>query len=140
MSGGSSICRPSGIALFYNSQRFTLNITRSDMVAAGWSPSVRLFEAAACGVPVISDAWPGLSEFFRRDSEILIGASGQNVQDFLTNMSEEERRGIGEAARRRVLAGHTASCRARELETHLLQLCRAEQKDMTGDPQSRERV
>ena len=60
--------------------------------------------------------------------------------DFLTDMSEEERRAIGEAARRRVLASHTASCRARELETHLLHLCRAEQKDMTGDPQSRERV
>ncbi|MDP1601769.1 MAG: hypothetical protein Q8M03_00720, partial [Legionella sp.] len=32
---------------FYNRQRFTLNITRADMIAAGWSPSVRLFEAAA---------------------------------------------------------------------------------------------
>ena len=35
---------------FYNSQRFTLNLTRADMVQAGYSPSVRLFEAAACGV------------------------------------------------------------------------------------------
>src|SRR4051812_3498305 len=45
---------------FYNRQRFTLNITRADMVAAGYSPSVRLFEAAACGTPIISDLWPGL--------------------------------------------------------------------------------
>ncbi len=131
---------PEQHALFYNSQRFTLNITRSDMVEAGWSPSVRLFEAAACGVPVISDAWPGLSEFFRPGSEILIGASGQNVRDFLTNMSEEERRAVGDAARRRVLVSHTASCRARELETHLVQLSRAQPKVMTGDPQSHERV
>src|SRR4029078_9594457 len=45
---------------FYASQRFTLNVTRQAMVDAGWSPSVRLFEAAACGTPVISDPWPGL--------------------------------------------------------------------------------
>ena len=63
---------PDRHARFYNAQRFTLNITRADMVAAGWSPSVRLFEAAACGVPVISDAWPGLNEFFRPGSRILV--------------------------------------------------------------------
>ena len=131
---------PEKHALFYSAQRFTLNITRSDMVAAGWSPSVRLFEAAACGVPVISDAWPGLSDFFRPGTEILIGESAKDVRDFVANISEEERRGIGEAARRRVLASHTASCRARELETHLLGLCRPEHRVITGDPQSRETV
>src|SRR3712207_8248286 len=36
---------------FYNAQRFTLNVTRADMIRAGHSPSVRLFEAAACAVP-----------------------------------------------------------------------------------------
>ena len=46
---------------FYGRQRFTLNVTRADMVRLGYSPSVRLFEAAACGVPIISDWWPGLS-------------------------------------------------------------------------------
>jgi spore maturation protein CgeB len=81
-----------------------------------------------------------LSDFFRPGSEILIGESGQDVSHFLTDMSEEERRGIGEAVRRRVLASHTASCRASELETHLLQLCRPEHRVITGDPQSRETV
>ena len=32
----------------YSSSRLSLNVTRQDMVAAGFSPSVRLFEAAAC--------------------------------------------------------------------------------------------
>lgn len=131
---------PERHALFYSSQRFTLNITRSDMVAAGWSPSVRLFEAAACGVPVISDVWPGLSEFFRQGSEILIGESARDIRCVLTDMPEEERRGIGEAARRRVLAGHTASCRAKELDTYLLQLCRPGPGATTGRPRSRETV
>lgn len=115
---------PERHAGFYNAQRFTLNITRSDMVAAGWSPSVRLFEAAACAVPIISDNWPGLSEFFRPRSEILIAENGRDVRALLAEMPEEERRGIGEAARLRVLASHTAACRAKELETHLFGLCR----------------
>ena len=49
---------------FYNAQRFTLNITRADMREAGYSPSVRLFEAAACGTPIISDRWDGIEDFF----------------------------------------------------------------------------
>jgi spore maturation protein CgeB len=109
---------------FYNAQRFTLNLTRAEMVAAGWSPSVRLFEAAACGVPIIGDEWPGLGEFFHAGSEILIAVDSQHVVSVVVEMREEERRGIGEAARRRVLASHTAACRAKELEAHLLQICR----------------
>ncbi len=60
---------------FYNSQRYTLNITRTDMVRAGYSPSVRLFEAAACGVSIISDWWDGLDTFFEPGREILISGS-----------------------------------------------------------------
>src|SRR5581483_548045 len=54
---------------FYASSRFTLNVTRADMVRAGYSPSVRLFEAAACGVPIISDYWQGLETFFQPGEE-----------------------------------------------------------------------
>jgi spore maturation protein CgeB len=109
---------------FYSAQRFTLNLTRAEMIAAGWSPSVRLFEAAACSVPIIGDAWPGLGEFFHAGSEILVAADSQDVVSFLMEMPEEERRVIGQAARRRVLASHTAACRAKELEACLLQICR----------------
>jgi spore maturation protein CgeB len=109
---------------FYSAQRFTLNLTRAEMIAAGWSPSVRLFEAAACGIPIIGDAWPGLGEFFHAGSEILVAADSQDVVSFLMEMPEEERRVIGQAARRRVLASHTAACRAKELEACLLQICR----------------
>jgi spore maturation protein CgeB len=114
--------------VFYGAQRFTLNITRAEMTAAGWSPSVRLFEAAACGVPIISDAWPGLDEFFRPGSEIIIADDGTDVVFAITDIPEEERRTIGEAARRRVLADHTAACRARELEAHLLRIGRPASK------------
>ncbi|HEX7369400.1 MAG TPA: glycosyltransferase [Rhodanobacteraceae bacterium] len=104
---------------FYTSQRFALNLTRSDMVAAGWSPSVRLFEAAACGVPIISDAWRGIHAFFAPDREILLAREPRQVLAWLRHMPEERRRALGAAARRRVLAEHTAGHRAQTLEHYI---------------------
>ena len=104
---------------WYNAQRFTLNVTRDDMIRAGWSPSVRLFEAAACGVPIISDFWEGLSDFFRIGTEILVARSTEEVVRVLRETSEEARRAMGERARERVLREHTAAHRAAELATTL---------------------
>ena len=100
---------------FYAAQRFTLNVTRADMVRAGHSPSVRLFEAAACGVPVISDVWPGIDGFFEPGAEILLARTGQDVLRYLRQMREPERRLMGIRARERVLRAHTAAHRARTL-------------------------
>ena len=110
---------------FYAAQAFTLNVTRAAMARAGWSPSVRLFEAAACGVPVISDPWPGLEELFRPGREILVAHGSEDVVRFLRETGEDERRAIGERARRRVLAEHTAERRAEELEGHVAELAGA---------------
>ncbi len=104
---------------FYAAQRFTLNLTRADMVAAGWSPSVRLFEAGACGTPVVSDWWQGLDEFFKPGEELVVARSGQDVADCLTHMTEPERGRLGRAARARVLEAHTADIRARELARYV---------------------
>ena len=101
---------------FYAAQRFTLNVTRAEMREAGWSPSVRLFEAAACGVPVISDRWDGLEAIFTPGEEILIADSHDDVLHFLGAIGERERREIAERARRRVLAEHTAERRCEQLE------------------------
>ena len=105
---------------FYNQLRFALNVTRADMVVAGWSPSVRLFEAAACGVPIISDAWPGLEELLTPGREILIAESTDEVVRYLREIGAQERTAIAAAARARVLAGHTAADRAGELEREVL--------------------
>jgi spore maturation protein CgeB len=104
---------------FYNRQRFTLNVTRADMREAGYSPSVRLFEAAACGTPIVSDEWPGLATFFEPGREILLAATAQDVETILGEIPEAERRRIGRRARQRVLAGHTAAHRAMTLERYL---------------------
>lgn len=104
---------------FYNKQRWTLNITRADMVAVGYSPSVRLFEAAACGVPILSDYWEGLETFFALGTEIVVTRSPQETLRALRDVPDEERRTIGMRARARVLAAHTAAHRAAELEKYL---------------------
>lgn len=107
---------------FYNEQRFTLNITRKDMIKMGYSPSVRLFEAAACGVPVISDLWDGLDTFFSFGEEILIAESPADTVGFLKNISGSESRTIGDRARLKVLQGHTGAKRAEELENYVEQI------------------
>ncbi|MFL5612039.1 MAG: glycosyltransferase [Gemmatimonadaceae bacterium] len=105
--------------VFYTAQRFTLNVTRADMVAAGWSPSVRLFEAAACATPIVSDPWDGLEAFFAPDNEILIARTAADTLRCLCELDEAERAAIGQRARARVLAAHTAAHRAAELEQYL---------------------
>lgn len=107
---------------FYNQQRFTLNITRADMIRAGYSPSVRLFEAAACGIPIISDCWEGLDQFFEPGREILLARSAQDTLRCLRELPEPERCAVGARARERVLATHTAAHRAAELEGYLGEL------------------
>ncbi|MDQ3557301.1 MAG: glycosyltransferase [Gemmatimonadota bacterium] len=101
---------------FYSTAGWQLNATRADMVAAGWSPSVRLFEAAACGAAMISDRWPGIEDFFTPGEEILLPASAEETVEILRTTSPERRRAIGEAARARVLSEHSAERRAAELE------------------------
>jgi spore maturation protein CgeB len=101
---------------FYASQRATLNVTRHDMVEAGYSPSVRLFEAAACGVPIVSDVWPGIDSFFVPGEEILLAESSEDVARHLAELGEDQRVAIGERARNRVLRSHTATRRAEQLE------------------------
>lgn len=107
---------------FYNEQEFTLNITRDDMKQAGYSPSVRLFEAAACGTPIISDYWPGLETLLEPNKEILISNSAQDTVHYLTEITPQTRAAMGARARERILAEHTASHRAAELEEYAAKL------------------
>ena len=104
---------------FYAASRYALNVTRADMVRAGWSPSVRLFEAAACAVPILSDPWPGLDSLFRPNRDILIAHGTEDVLRVLSDPDERRRSAIGAAGRARVMAGHTAAHRAALLESLL---------------------
>jgi spore maturation protein CgeB len=109
---------PADHPAFYAQSRFTLNVTRADMIAAGHSPSVRLFEAGACASPIISDVWEGLALLFEAEREIVLAGTTDQVLAALS-MSEDRRTAMADAARRRILAAHTAARRAAELEEYL---------------------
>lgn len=113
---------------FYNSQEFTLNVTRQDMIKAGYSPSVRLFEAAACGVPIISDYWDGIHSIFEEGKEILIAKNSEEVENYFRSISETQRKEIGENARQKVLKSHTARARAKELVNYVKEVRQPSEK------------
>lgn len=104
---------------FYNSQKFTLNVTRADMVRAGYSPSVRLFEAAACAVPIISDYWVGLNDVLKIGSEVLVAHNREEVLRFLQQTSREEAQAIGMRARAKIIRYHSYQVRACELDSYI---------------------
>jgi len=104
---------------FYCSSRLTLNVTRKEMVAAGYSPSVRLFEAAGCGATIVSDWWSGLDTFLTPGDEILLANSSDDIIRYMTGMDADEIKRIGRHAQQRVIAEHSAECRAVEFEEHV---------------------
>jgi spore maturation protein CgeB len=106
--------RPSEHPQFYAASRYTLNVTRADMIVAGWSPSVRLFEAAACATPIISDKWNGINELFEDGREIILANTSDEVVARLG--LDDSGAAIGRAARARILSAHTSAHRAATLE------------------------
>ena len=106
---------PADHPAFYSASRFTLNVTRADMIAAGWSPSVRLFEAGACATPIISDKWQGIDDLFEPAGEIILA----DATDHVVAALGEDAAAMGQSARRTVLAHHSADRRAEQLERDL---------------------
>jgi spore maturation protein CgeB len=92
-----------------------VNVTRSAMAEMGYCPSGRLFEAAACGTPVLSDAWEGLDRFFTPGDEILVARDTDEAAAALA-LGADALRAVGRRARERTLDEHTAAHRAAELE------------------------
>src|SRR5262249_27156515 len=109
---------PAEHACFYSSSRITLNLTRGEMASWGWCPSGRFFEAAACGTPLISDAWEGLDSFFEPRSELRVVRSAEDVEDAL-NIADCDLQAMASRARQRTLDQHTGRVRAGQLLRYL---------------------
>lgn len=110
---------------FFSSSRITLNVTRQTMAALGWCPSGRLFEAAACGTPIATDAWEGLEAFFRPGEEIIVVNGTTDVLDALERDDADLSR-MARRARERVIGEHSGDCRAREMLAHIEAAFRSE--------------
>ena len=101
-------------AAFYASTQLTLNVTRGAMARMGWCPSGRLFEAAACAAPILTDWWEGLDAFFEPGEEIIVARTASDTLAAL-DMPAGDLTRIARRARARVLDQHTAAHRARQL-------------------------
>lgn len=121
---------PAEHASFYSSLRFTLNITRAEMVKVGWSPSVRLFEAAACGSAILSDNWPGLEEVLPPGRALLTVRDTEDVVTALARLTAAEVQDLALCARQIVLARHSGEQRARELEAVVARAARSRQQNV----------
>jgi spore maturation protein CgeB len=109
---------PSEHAPFFVSSRLTLNVTRPAMAEMGWCPSGRLFEAAACGVPLLSDGWTGIEGFFEPGEEIMLAHDTQDTLAAL-QLGRDELSTMSRRARERTLDQHSSEKRATELVTLL---------------------
>jgi spore maturation protein CgeB len=109
---------PGDHARFFSSSRLTLSIANPAAAEMGYCPSVQIFEAAGCGVPVLTDEWDGLDYFFEAGREILVARTTGHVMDALAFPAERLSE-IGRAGRERVLSAHTAARRALDLENIL---------------------
>ncbi|CAL75931.1 conserved hypothetical protein; putative glycosyltransferase [Bradyrhizobium sp. ORS 278] len=105
---------PAEHAAFFASSRLTLNVTRRAMAEMGWCPSGRLFEAAACGVPLLSDSWEGIEQFFTPDAEIILAGRAQDTLDALAR-DESELARLAARAQQRTLDEHSSQKRASEM-------------------------
>ncbi len=104
---------------FNSTPLVVLNVTRDSMVANGWSPATRVFEVAGAGACQITDAWAGIGDFLTPDREVLVAADGAEVSAHLDSLDPERAAALGSAALERVLAGHTYTHRAVQVDALL---------------------
>jgi spore maturation protein CgeB len=111
---------------FFSSSRMTLNITRKAMAQMGYCPSGRLFEAAACGTPILSDYWEGLDAFFTPGEELITARETDDAIAAL-ELSDYELARIAKAAYDRTMDEHTSTRRAMEFESRVNETSRQEE-------------
>lgn len=104
---------------FNTTPKMVLNVSRDSMARYGFSPATRVFEAAGAGACLVTDDWPGISQFFAPGREILVARDGEEVAELVRDVPDTQAREIGQAALRRVLAEHTYAHRVAQLEAVL---------------------
>jgi spore maturation protein CgeB len=80
-------------------------------------PTIRVFEALACGIPLVTAPWDDLEGLFTPGADFLVAHNGREMRDQLRVLLADEELGRELAAHglRTVLARHTCAHRVREL-------------------------
>jgi spore maturation protein CgeB len=98
--------------------RATVHVPRRPYVEAlRGIPTIRMFEALACGIPLISAPWFDDERLFRPGEDYLIARDGEHMQHLLQIVVQDRRFATALAARGRetILARHTCAHRVDEL-------------------------
>ncbi len=131
---------PADHPALYSSSGATLNLTRDGMARAGWCPSGRFFEAAACGTPILTDWFAGLDQFFTPGEEVLVVNTAEEVLQAIVH-DERGLQQLAARARERTLQQHTGTSRAQEMLSYFEEASRSSRCLRTSselpDPSSR---
>ncbi|ATB43696.1 glycosyl transferase [Cystobacter fuscus] len=86
-------------------------------------PTIRPFEALACGIPLVSALWSDAEGLFTPGRDFLVAANGEEMRRHLRALLSDEglRRELVEHGRRTVFARHTCGHRVEEL----LRICQS---------------
>jgi spore maturation protein CgeB len=80
-------------------------------------PTIRVFEALACGIPLISAPWEDSERLFTPGQDYLVARDGEEMTRHLERLlgDEQRRREFAARGRRTILARHTCRHRVDEL-------------------------
>lgn len=103
----------------YAAARLTLHIPRSPYRdGLGGIPTIRVFEALACGCPLLTSPWRDEEGLFKAGSDFLVASNGREMTALLLDLlhSEHWRQQLAERGRATILERHTCAHRAQQLE------------------------
>jgi spore maturation protein CgeB len=101
----------------YAASRITMHIPRQQYAGAmAGIPTIRVFEALACGIPLISAPWPDTEHLFREGDLCYVRNTSESIAA-MEHLLSDERAAAEQASRglQTVLARHTCMHRAQEL-------------------------
>ena len=80
-------------------------------------PTIRVFEALACGIPLICAPWHDSENLFRPGQDYLVACNGAEMETHMAALANDPARGAALAASgvARIAARHSCTIRAREL-------------------------
>ena len=105
--------------------RFTVHVPRRPYATAlPGVPTIRVFEALACGIPLVSAPWADSEGLFRADRDFLFAHNGGEMKQHLRALLHEPALADALAAsgRETILARHTCAHRIDELQTVLQEI------------------
>jgi spore maturation protein CgeB len=100
-------------------------------------PTIRVFEALACGIPLVCAPWDDCEDLFRPGRDYLVASNGTQMRQHLRTLQAEPAlaRAISESGLQTVRARHTCAHRVQEL----LSICSSLGIHVHGSPQLQKR-